>query len=661
MCAMTAEKRVASRGNLFEENGQGPRPSRRDGAGRAFVFVIGLGLLAVLSAGGYSFKYYYLDAEGDDRNLLTTPVKRGNLPIIVVEDGNVESARNLELKCEVPGPITILEIIADGTHVEADEQLARLDSSVIEDSVSAQKIVVANAEAKLITESRNWAAAKIAVDEYREGTYKQLLEQCEADITVARQNLSTAENTKIFTEKMHRKGYKTVLELQASEYSVEQAKLNLGVAQTAKEVLEKFTKAKTMEGLESTRDSAEAMMKSAQAAYDLEKAKLERLERQMAKCTIRAPQSGMVVYANDTSGARWGQQGPKVELGASVNEFQAVFRLPDLANMQVKALVHESKVDSLRIGMRSVVKIQDRELQGTVASIANQAEPNSFFSGNVKEYATIIKIDGHPDGLKPGMTAEVEILVEELKNVLQVPVQCVVERNGKFYAWVKTPKKIERREIVLGGTNDTEIEIKDGLKEGELVLQNPRAELPEAREEEAEAAGEIDVKKRFGDAAPGATDAAPQSPGSRGGPGGGGMAGGPGAGGPGAGGPGGGPGAGGPSAGGPGGGRRGGGGRGRMPSFAELDKDKDGKISKEEFPEQGRQFFGMIDTNGDGFVDQAEQKAAEERRRQFQQQQGPGGGPPGGGPPGGGPPGGGAPGGAPGRGRPPGAAGGGAS
>ncbi|HUY87453.1 MAG TPA: HlyD family efflux transporter periplasmic adaptor subunit [Pirellulales bacterium] len=625
---MTAEERVASNGGAFDESSLEPRRPRGDGAGRSFVFLLGLALIA-LGGGAAYFKFFYLSSDDAGRHLLTTAVKRDNLVITVTEDGNVESARNLELKCEVPGPITILDIIQDGTHVEKGDKLVQLDSSMIEDQVNAQKIVVSTAEAKKITEERTWAANKIAVDEYAKGTFIQLMEQCEANITVARQNLSTAENQLQYTKKMLRKAYANPLELESKQYLVEQAKLNLKVAQTAKTVLEKYTKDKTLVALESTRDSAEAMMRSAQAEYDLQKAKLERLERQMSKCAILAPQSGMVVYANDSGGSRFGQQGPKIDLGASVNEFQAILRLPDLGNMQVKALVHESKVDSLRPGMRAVVKIQDRELQGAVASIANQAEPNSFFSGNVKEYATIIKIDGHPDGLKPGMTAEVEVLVQELKDVLQVPVQCVVEKGGKFYAWVKTAKKIERRDVVLGSTNDTEIEIKDGLKEGDLVLQNPRAEMPEAREEEtATNEGGVDVKKRFGDAAPGD---APMSPGeaSPGGPGGkrggrGGpddMAGGP-PGGPG------------------GGGRRGGGaGRGRM-NFAELDKDKDGKISKEEMPEQGRQFFGMMDTNGDSFVDQAEQKAAEERRKQMQQQGGRGGsggpGGPGGGP--GGPP-----------------------
>ncbi|MGH7194052.1 MAG: hypothetical protein ACREJM_11055 [Candidatus Saccharimonadales bacterium] len=74
-------------------------------------------------------------------------------------------------------------------------------------------------------------------------------------------------------------------------------------------------------------------------------------------------------------------------------------------------------------------------------------------------------------------------------------------------------------------------------------------------------------------------------------------------------------------------------------TFAEMDQDKDGKLTKEEFPEFARQFFQYVDTDGDGFVDREEHKAAEARRKQMQQQGGMGGGPGGGGPGGGGPPG----------------------
>ncbi|HEX7379639.1 MAG TPA: HlyD family efflux transporter periplasmic adaptor subunit [Pirellulales bacterium] len=628
MTAVTAEDRgVANR----LQNGFAHRSHRRKGAGwvrwlLSFVGALGgLGLLYLAYSRVYS---------GDDVEVgrfLTTTVKRGDLLITVTEDGNVESAHNVELKSKVPGSNTILDIIPDGSHVKEGDQLVKLDSWTIEEQITTQEIAVAKAEAARITSSKNYAAAKIAVEEYDKGTFVQERQQFEADITVAKQNLSSAENLLYYSQKMHRKGYVTQLDVESKQFAVEQAKLNLAVAERKKEVLEKYTKAKMLEDLTSKRDSAEALMKSDEAAYKKETQTLDRLQTQLKECTIFAPQDGMVVYANDMSGSRRGDSGPKIDLGAQVNQFQAILRLPDLKNMQVKTLVHETKVDSLRIGMRARVKIQDREFQGEITSIANQAEPGNWFSSGVKEYSTVVKIDGEPQGLKPGMTAEVEILVTEQKGALEIPVQCVVEGGGKFHAWVKTNKGIERRNLVLGGTNDSVIAIVDGLKEGEKVLQNPRADVPTATDEIQDEEA-VDVNKRFGSIrapAPGQSPGGPPATGPGAGKGGneGALGGGPdavGAGRSGRGGRGG-RGGGGPEGGGQGGNRR-------PRTFKESDKNGDGKITMDELPERAQQFFSMMDTNGDGGVDPAEHKAAEERRKQMMQQGGgPGGGPPGGG------------------------------
>ncbi len=66
-----------------------------------------------------------------------------------------------------------------------------------------------------------------------------------------------------------------------------------------------------------------------------------------------------------------------------------------------------------------------------------------------------------------------------------------------------------------------------------------------------------------------------------------------------------------------------------MPTFKEMDKDGDGKVSRDEFPEQARQIFDdMLDSNKDGFYDKDEEKAANERRKQMEAQGGGMGGPP---------------------------------
>lgn len=635
----TAENGDASRRqNVYAARG----PGRKRGSWLTWL----LSLAVALGVGGAALytvyaRYLVSDESEGGSKMLVTPVKKMDLLITVTEDGNVESAKNRELKCEVPGPITILHIVPDGSIVKKDEVLVKLDSYSTEESITTQQIAVAKALAAKITSEKNWEAAKIAVEEYAQGTFVQEMQQYEADITVARQNLSSAENLLHYSKKMHRKGYVTELDVESKEFAVEQAKLNLAVAERKKDVLEKFTKAKMMEDLTSKRDSNEALMKSDQAAYEKETRTLAKYEDQLKKCEILAPDDGMVVYANDMGGGFRMQQQPKIDLGASVNQFQAIVKLPDLKHMQVKALVHETKVDQLHIGMRTRIRIQDLEFQGQITSIANQPEQANWWQGNTKEYATLISIDGEPSDLKPGMTAEVEILVAEKNDVLTIPVQCVVESGNKFHAYVKNGKDVEVRDLKLGGTNDTVIEVVDGLKDGEQVLLNPRADVPDASSEVQEVE-KIDVSKRFGAARPsaeapagaGAGGASAPAAGAAGTVGGGAAAAAPAAGGAtgaatapaGAG--------GGPGAAGGGPGGREGMPR-RPPTFKEQDKNGDGKITLDELPERAQQFFGMMDTNGDGGVDQAEHKAMLDRMRQFQQQgggQGGGfGGPPGGG------------------------------
>lgn len=587
-------------------------PKKRGGSK---VLVRLITLVVVLGAGLGAIVAIAKMGDSAERVIVTSPVVKSDLVITVTEDGTLESAANVEMKCEVEGGSTILEIIPDGTMVTKGTRLALLDSSTIEENFNAQKNVVGKAEATKIASGNTLDAAKIAVQEYLEGTYVQSLQTAESNIVIAQQNLAAAENIAKHSEKMLRKGYTTPLQHQSNVYSVQKAKLDLELQKTTKMVLEKFTKAKTLEDLESARDSAEAQYKSDLGTYELEAAKLKRLENNLKKCEIIAPQDGMVVYANDLSGGgRGGQQTPKIEQGAAVKQYQAVIRLPDLTKMQVKTLVHESKIEQLRSGQRARIKVQGREVQGSLTNVGSQPEAGNFFGGaGTKEYAAYVRVDGEADGLKPGMTADVTVLIGEHKGVLAVPVQCVVAKGRKAFAWVKNGQTIEQRELVLGATNDTLIEIKDGLSEGDLVLQHPRADVPDARTD-TNAEEKVDVEKAFGASKANVSEAsAPGGPGGPGAPAGGpGMEGGPGNGPPGE--------------GGPGGGRRGGGGRRRMPSFKEMDKDSDGKVSKEEFPQEMIRMFDFVDANQDGFFDQEESKAAEERRKQMEQQGGFGGG-----------------------------------
>jgi HlyD family secretion protein len=302
-----------------------------------------------------------------------------------------------------------------------------------------------------------------------------------------------------------------------------------------------------------------------------------------------------------------GSQSVKVEEGATVREGQTLIRLPDLSNMQVKVIVHESKVELIKRGMPARIEIGDRHLDGTVLFVASQPEPASWSNANVKEYATLVKIEGEMYGLKPGMTAAVEILIEDLPDVVLIPVSAVVEQRGKFHAWVKTPQGHEKRSLTLGHTNIKVIEIKDGVKEDDEVVLNPKAVLAEARDEGPAVEEEVDnrFKNKTASVAKGDVKSGRQKSAQPGGTGASSET---------------------KSGDAPGGtasltGAEGGaevaskakksGGRG---SIMQYDKDGDGKVSREEAPEQVQAFFDRMDTNGDGFVDRKEADDAKKPR-----------------------------------------------
>ncbi|MFM7248406.1 MAG: efflux RND transporter periplasmic adaptor subunit, partial [Planctomycetaceae bacterium] len=406
-------------------------------------------------------------------------VDRGPLTISVTEDGSMVSDENVDIVCGVAGGATIIWLIDDGARVTEGTELVRLDSSKLSEDVSAQKIAFEKARAANIQAEKDFAAAKIAVEEYTEGTYKKELRKADSDVTAAKERLQSARNQLEHGERMFRKGYITPQQLDAQKSAVERADLDLGTAEIAHDVLERFAKPKMITELTSKRDAMEAKRDSERAALELEMAKLERLSSQLSKCTLTAPKDGLVIYANE----RNRQAETEIKNGAKVNEGTTIIRLPNLERMRADVEVHESKVDKIRTGMRARIKVQGREFEGTVTAVANR--PQSNWMSTAKKYVVQVRLDGEPGEVRPGVTAEVEIIVADLADVISVPVAAVMEKRGQFFCAVRKGDSVERRAVKLGMGNDKLVEITEGLEDGEAVILNPRKALGEEGEEVA--------------------------------------------------------------------------------------------------------------------------------------------------------------------------------
>ncbi len=570
------------------------------------------GLLSVLGIVGVvvaiSYGTYFLVPWSSDESVgpLTHVVERGVFTFVVTEKGEVESSSNVEVRCTVKskssGGTAILEIIDEGTYVTEGDLLVRFDSSGLEDQVNLQQITANSTEAAMIEAENVLASAKITLEEYLQGTFVQEEQTLENEIFVAEENLRRAEDYAHFSAKLAAKGYVTELQLEGDRFAVDRTRKELDIARNKLDILRRLTKKKMLGQYQSEIHIGDAKLASARKIYELDIDKLKLIQSQIEACTVYAPSAGQVVYANQTG--RRGDSEFIVEEGALLRENQVVIKLPDPQKMQVKAKINESRIDHVREGQYVEIRfdaIPDSVVDGVVTKVDEYPLAGNWFSAGVREYGTAIRIENPPSSLRPGMTAQVRVFVEQQKDVLRVPVQTVFEHGDTHFCLVMNNGKIESRQLPeIGSTNDIFLVIKQGLSENEEVLLNPRdylddVELPpvsavvkneEIRElpklgkkserNSSRATDVVTATSKSGSGQPvredqpaaGTADADPAQ-----------LA-------------------------------------GMM--FKRFDKDEDGKLSKEEMPEKGRSNFDKTDKNRDGFVDRSEWIAGLNQRKQQQ-------------------------------------------
>lgn len=492
-----------------------PRPPRRkrSGALRAAAIaaaVAGAGAVAVVGVPGLKRPLTGLFAS-TRAEVITVGIKPGKLSVVVKEKGSIESANNKDVHCEVEGGTTIISIKPEGTKVKEGEIVCELDSASLRDQLNTQKISTNQAEASYKQSLLTREVAEVAVVEYTEGLYKQEMSTIAGETALAKSDLERAEDRLSWSTNMFKKGYVSRSSNIADELSLNKAKFELEKAQTSKDVLTKFTKEKTIKELKSEVEKARADELSKESVWSLEKTKEAKLERQIKACTLRAPADGIVVYANDPN--RFGGQNQlQIEDGASVRERQKIFSLPDITKMRVNTKVHESMVDRIKPGLRTLIRVDaaaNQVLHGRVTSVAPMADPNSMFSSDIKVYTTQIAIESDATALnlRPGMTAQVEILVTELDDVLAVPVMAVLEFKGKDFVFVRKGENFQRVEVTPGISNDQHVEIKKGVIANDQIALTPLALLSEDERREAFSVADRDAtKKDFGPAPAGGAE-----------------------------------------------------------------------------------------------------------------------------------------------------------
>jgi HlyD family secretion protein len=197
-------------------------------------------------------------------------------------------------------------------------------------------------------------------------------------------------------------------------------------------------------------------------------------KNELAQTEITAPAQGMVVLREEYRSS----QKRKPRVGDILVRNQPLIDLPDLSSMIIKTRVREVDLFKIEVGKKSTVEIDaypQLAFTGTVSSIGVLALADMGRLSEEKYFEVRIALDESDTRLRPGMTTRAIIQAQEANHVLTIPLHSVFNDRKQNYCYIFHPQYgYEKREVVLGLSNDQWVEVKAGLQEGECVcLLNP--------------------------------------------------------------------------------------------------------------------------------------------------------------------------------------------
>lgn len=217
-----------------------------------------------------------------------------------------------------------------------------------------------------------------------------------------------------------------------------------------------------------------AVVEGKLAAREQAEHEIDALTKQRSDLILRAPRDGVIANRD-------------AEVGAIASAGQRVLSVVDNSSMYVDCEVSEQDVAVMQPGQMTDVAVESlgQSFVGKIIYISPAI-------GEVqKSYTVRIELANASGQLKDGMFARSQINVLQRDSALLVPKDSIIEKNGRIYVYIVNEDNIVSvRNVVLGLRNDAEVEIIEGLNEGERLILNNFARLKEGIVVNVEQGGE---------------------------------------------------------------------------------------------------------------------------------------------------------------------------
>jgi HlyD family secretion protein len=371
--------------------------------------------------------------------IATAEVKRGEFVDSLPMRGEVKALRSLTLSAPAEaGDLMIVKIATDGGQVKKGDPVVDFDKTRTQQELAQFKSTMKSAQSE-IDQAR--AQAHLAEEEDVTTVMKARYEVESARLEAGKQEIISAID-----------GEKAKLKVTDAEQKLREA-----------EQKQKADRARGKSAIDSKIQS------SKKAEFDL-----QRSERALSEMTLRAPADGMVSLVSlwHPDGQAAFKPGDRAWPGAPIAEF------PDVSTLRISARVDETERGRLRTGQTVSVQLDavpDRQFTGHIEQIS--AIATSDFSGGwpfPRNFNLKVLLDQTDPRLKPGMSAQLSIVVDKVPNALTIPVQSSFQKSGRTVAYVLRGRNFEEREIEVTQRSGDQILVGKGLQAGERVaLKDP--------------------------------------------------------------------------------------------------------------------------------------------------------------------------------------------
>ena len=485
---------------------------------KKICFILLLILLLAAAGGGYFWfkrtkkvaaKAAEAAADTMDKTFM---VKRGELKLGLVQPGTVSASKKHRVVPQANVRTTIVWIIEENARVKKGDVLVRLDATDLENRIRDAEIELENlkkeyeiaVETQKLEDSTQEANMKAAEDrvtkaydarqKYRRFERRQKRDSLDLSISNAESKLEDAQDTyrnykanpETDTDEDKQKEYKK--KLATAQSNISSAENELENAESSRRLWKMYDNPSTLKALDNEVAQAELNMLKVRVAIESSRARtkrnldnydrrirrvnenLEQNRRFLTQMTIYAPADGIVIYGNPDRP----HSNPDIKPGMEVWRGMILMTIPEMSDMVVNLDLPEQYRSKVSVNDKVTIKpdsINNVSFEGRIDSIPTLPVNIIFWdSTSPKVYKSRIRFNEQSPLLVNGMSVQVQVETQTIKDTLFVPVEAIFEDKERFYVYVRTENGGSREaDVKIGESNDRFAQITSGLNEGDVI------------------------------------------------------------------------------------------------------------------------------------------------------------------------------------------------